>query len=104
VPLYLETNAMFSHEAQQLKYVVHIAACDIKLPEHKATRTYDILFIEELRTVKCFHNSPAYVFAKIIVLKETSSEMVELVAQSLATLTTNDLLLVLQPVTPIFQT
>lgn len=103
VPLYLETNAMFSREAQQLKHAVHIAACDIKLPEHKATPTYDLLLSEELRTVKCFHHSPAYVFAKVIVLKETSIETVELVAQSLATID-DDLLLVLQPVTPIFLT
>jgi organic radical activating enzyme len=40
---------------------------------------------------------------KVVVLKETSSEMIELVAQSLATID-DDLLLVLQPVTPIFQT
>jgi organic radical activating enzyme len=103
VPLYLETNAMFSRDAQQLKNVVHIAACDIKLPEHRATETYDLLLNEELRTVKCFHNSPAYVFAKVVVLKETSSEMIELVAQRLATID-NNLLLVLQPVTPMSQT
>jgi len=103
VPLYLETNAMFSRAAQQLKNVVHIVACDIKLPEHRATAAFDLLLSEELRTVKCFRDSPAYVFAKVVVLKETSSEMIELVAQRLATVD-NDLLLVLQPVTPIFQT
>jgi len=103
VPLYLETNAMFSRDAQQLKNVVHIVACDIKLPEHRATATYDLLLNEELRTVKCFSDSPAYVFAKVVVLKETSSEMIELVAQRLATID-NNLLLVLQPVTPISQT
>ncbi|MCJ7639732.1 MAG: 7-carboxy-7-deazaguanine synthase QueE [Euryarchaeota archaeon] len=103
VPLYLETNAMFSRDAQQLKNVVHIAACDIKLPEHRATATYNLLLNEELRTVKCFHNSPAYVFAKVVVLKETSSEMIELVAQHLSTID-NNLLLVLQPVTPMSQT
>ncbi|MGZ4863300.1 MAG: 4Fe-4S cluster-binding domain-containing protein [Halobacteriota archaeon] len=101
-PLYLETNAMFSREAEKLKNAVHIAACDIKLPEHKATDAYELLLNEELRTVKCFHNSSAYVFAKVIILKETSSAMVELVAQSLATID-DDLLLVLQPATSIFQ-
>jgi organic radical activating enzyme len=103
VPLYLETNGMSSHEAQLLKHAVHIVACDIKLPEHGATATYDLLLSEELRTVKCFHNSPADVFAKVVVLKQTSSEMIELVAQRLARID-NNLLLVLQPVTPIFQT
>jgi organic radical activating enzyme len=62
-----------------------------------------LLLSEELRTVKCFCDSPAYVFAKVVVLKETSSEMIELVAQRLATID-NNLLLVLQPVTPISQT
>ncbi len=103
VPLYLETNAMFSREAQKLKHAVHIVACDIKLPEHRATATYDVLLSEELRTVKCFCNSPAHVFVKVVVLKETSNEMIELVAQKLAAID-NNLLLVLQPVTPIFQT
>jgi hypothetical protein len=94
---------MFSRKAKQLKHVVHIVACDIKLPEHRATPTYNFLLSEELRTLKCFHNCPAYVFAKVVVRKETSSEMVEQVAQSLATID-DDLLLVLQPVTAIFQT
>lgn len=88
VPLYLETNAMFSRDAQKLKNVVQIAACDIKLPEHRATATYDLLLNEELRTVKCFHNSPAYVFAKVVVLEETSSEMVESWPKALRPLTT----------------
>jgi organic radical activating enzyme len=100
-PLYLETNAMFSRDAQQLKHAVHIAACDIKLPEHAATTTYDLLLREELRTIECFHNSQAYVFAKVVVLKETLSETIELVAQRLAAID-DDLLLVLQPVTPLF--
>jgi 7-carboxy-7-deazaguanine synthase len=102
-PLYLETNAMFSRKAKQLKHAVHIVACDIKLPEHRATFTYDLLLSEELRTVKCFHDSSAYVFAKVIVHKETSSEMVEIAAQSLATID-DDLLLVLQPETAFFPT
>jgi len=98
-PLYLETNGMFSREAQRLKHAVHVAACDIKLPEHRATATYDLLLREELRTIECFHNSQAHVFVKVVVLKETSSETIELVAQRLATID-NNLLLVLQPVTP----
>jgi organic radical activating enzyme len=81
---------------------VHIAACDIKLPEHRATATYELLLREELRTIECFHNSQASVFAKVVVLNETMSETIELVAQRLAAID-NNLLLVLQPVTPIFQ-
>jgi organic radical activating enzyme len=102
-PLYLETNAMFSREAQRLKHAVHVAACDVKLPEHRATATYDLLLREELRTIECFHNSQAHAFAKVVVLKETLSETIELVAQRLATID-NNLLLVLQPVTPLFKT
>ena len=88
VPLYLKTNAMFSREAKQLKHAVHSVACDIKLPKHRATPTYDLLLREELRTVKCFHNSPAYVLAKVVVLEETSSEMVESWPKALRPLTT----------------
>jgi 7-carboxy-7-deazaguanine synthase len=102
VPLYLETNAMFSRDAKKLKDAVHIVACDIKLPEHRATAIYDLLLREELRTIACFHNSPAHVFAKIVVLKETTSETIEEVAERLAAVN-DDLLLILQPVTPTIQ-
>ena len=103
VPLYLETNAIFSRDAQMLKHAVHVVACDIKLPEHRATASHDVLLSEELRTVKCFHNSPAHVFVKLVVLKETSNEMIEVMAQRLATIDSN-LQLVLQPVTPNLKT
>jgi organic radical activating enzyme len=97
-PLYLETNAMFSRDAQQLKHAIQIAACDIKLPEHRATAIYDLLLREELRTIECFCNSPTYVFAKVVVLKETTNETIEEVAQHLAAID-EDLLLILQPIT-----
>jgi organic radical activating enzyme len=97
-PLYLETNGMDSRGALRLKHAVDVAACDIKLPEHGASPTYDLLLREELRTVQAFYLSQTEVFVKVVVLKQTSSEMIEFVAQRLAEIST-DLLLVLQPVT-----
>ncbi len=97
-PLYLETNGMDSRSARRLKYVVDVAACDIKLPEHGASPTYDLLLREELRTIQEFYLSQTDVFIKVVVLKQTSSEMIAFVAQRLAEIST-DLLLVLQPVT-----
>jgi 7-carboxy-7-deazaguanine synthase len=97
-PLYLETNGMDSLSATRLKYVVDVAACDIKLPEHRASPTYHALLREELRTIEAFYLSQTDVFVKIVVLKQTSSEIIEFVAQRLAAISTN-LLLVLQPVT-----
>jgi len=97
-PLYLETNGMDSRGARRLKHAVDVAACDIKLPEHSASPTYDLLLREELRTIQEFYLSQTDVFIKVVVLKQTSSEMIEFVAQRLAEIST-DLLLVLQPVT-----
>jgi len=96
-PLYLETSGMDSRGALRLKHAVDVAACDIKLPEHGASPTYDLLFREELRTIQVFHHSQTDVFVKVVVLKQTSSEMIEFVARRLAEISA-DLLLVLQPV------
>jgi organic radical activating enzyme len=69
-PLYLETNGMDSRSARRLKYVVDVAACDIKLPEHGASPTYDLLLREELRTIQEFYLSQTDVFIKVVVLKQ----------------------------------
>ena len=102
-PLYLETNGMDSRGARYLKHAVDVAACDIKLPEHGASPTYDLLLREELRTIQEFYLSQIDVFVKVVVLKQTSSETIEFVAQRLAAIST-DLLLVLQPVTHTMRT
>jgi organic radical activating enzyme len=99
-PIYLETNASSSRSAWRLKHSVCVAACDIKLPEHEATPTYKRLLREELRTIKFFYESQVDVFAKIVAMRETVSDTIECVAQRLAAIDSN-LLLVLQPVTPI---
>ena len=101
-PIYLETNAFSSRSARRLNQSVCIAACDIKLPEHGATPAYGRLLREELRTIKCFHESQVDVFAKVVAMRETVSETIECVAQRLAAIDSN-LLLVLQPVAPIFR-
>jgi organic radical activating enzyme len=97
-PLYLETNGMDSRSARCLKHAVDVAACDVKLPEHSASPFYQLLLREELRTIETFYLSQTDVFVKVVVLKQTSSEMIDFVAQRLASIST-DLLLVLQPVT-----
>jgi organic radical activating enzyme len=96
-PLYLETNGMDSRRAMRLKHVVDVAACDVKLPEHGASPSYHLLLREELRTIEAFYLSQTDIFVKVVVLKQTSSEMIDFVAQRLAGIST-DLLLVLQPV------
>jgi len=39
-PLYLETNAGFPEKAMEIKDIISIASCDIKLPEHQCTHDY----------------------------------------------------------------
>ena len=98
-PMYLETNAFSSLNARRLTQSVSIVACDIKLPEHGATSAYEQLFREELRTIKFFQKSEVDVFAKVVAIKDTASETIARVAQQLATIDDN-LLLILQPVAP----
>ena len=98
-PLYLETNGMLSRAAQRIKNQISVAACDVKLPEHKAALTYDMLLREELRSIKVFHESDVDVFVKIVITRNTKQSVLAPVAQRLARIDP-DLLLVLQPVTP----
>lgn len=99
-PMYLETNAFSSRSARRLKQSISIAACDIKLPEHGATSAYEQLFREELRTIRFFQKSKVEVFAKVVAMKETTSETIARVARHLATID-NNLPLILQPVAPV---
>ena len=66
--------------------------------EHGASPSYHLLLREELRTIEAFYLSQTDVFVKVVVLKQTSSEIIDFVARRLAGIGT-DLLLVLQPVT-----
>jgi organic radical activating enzyme len=99
-PIYLETSAFSSQSARRLEKSVSIAACDIKLPEHGATSAYEQLFREELRTIKFFYKCQVDVFAKVVAMEETESEIIANVARHLAAIDSN-LPLVLQPVAPI---
>jgi organic radical activating enzyme len=98
-PFYLETNAIFWRHAQQIKDVIEVAACDIKLPEHKSSANYLSLLNDELKTIKLFNDFGVEVFVKMIIMKETRKESL---IPPLITLSkiNPDLLLVLQPVTP----
>jgi len=96
-PLYLETNSGFPEKANQIKDVIDIAACDIKLPEHNATKNYSELLKKELETVSIFNNS-GFVFVKIVVLPETTIESISDAVIGIS-LIDKDIPLVLQPVT-----
>jgi 7-carboxy-7-deazaguanine synthase len=97
-PFYLETNAIFWRHAQQIKDVIDVAACDVKLPEHKSSADYLSLLNDELKTIKLFNDFGVTVFVKMIIMKETCKE--SLIPPLVALSKINpDLLLVLQPVT-----
>ncbi len=99
-PFYLETNAMFWRHAQLIKDVIDVAACDVKLPEHRSSEDYLSLLTDELKTIEIFNDFGITVFAKMIIMKETRKESL---IPPLITLSeiNPDLLLVLQPVTPL---
>jgi len=99
-PIYLETNAIFWQHAKQVKDVIDIAACDVKLPEHGCSSDYTTLLKDELKTIKIFNDQGISVFVKMIIMRETRQE--SLIPPLIALSEINpDLLLVLQPVTPL---
>ena len=97
-PLYLETNGCLPDEAKKLQYIVDVAACDIKLPEHKATKNYRSLLKAELETVGIFYNAGAFTFAKCVVTDRTSGNDLDTIVRALSDID-ETLPLVLQPVT-----
>jgi organic radical activating enzyme len=99
-PIYLETNSIFWQHAKQVKDVIDIAACDIKLPEHGSSLDYTTLLKDELQTIKIFNDRGISVFVKMTIMRETCQE--SLIPPLIALSEINpDLLLVLQPVTPL---
>ncbi len=96
-PLYLETNSGFPEKARELKDIISIASCDIKLPEHDSTDHYDELLKNELETISIF-NEASETFVKIIVLPETTRRSISMAVEGLASID-RDIPLILQPVT-----
>ncbi|MDW7776592.1 MAG: 7-carboxy-7-deazaguanine synthase QueE [Methanosarcinales archaeon] len=98
-PLYLETNGCLPGEARKVQYVVDVAACDIKLPEHNASDDYRSLLKAELETVGIFYEAGAVTFAKCVVTDRTSDDALKTIASSLSEID-DTMPLILQPVTP----
>ena len=99
-PIYLETNAGLPDSARSIADHIDVAACDIKLLEHRATRDYDSLLDAELQSIEIFHTSGVETFAKIIVLPETTEKSIGGAIFGIKSI--DDLIpLVMQPVTPL---
>lgn len=97
-PLYLETNSGFPEKARELRDIIDIASCDIKLPEHEATDHYHELLENELETISIF-NETANTFVKLVVMAETTIQSISPAVNGIASID-RDIPLVLQPVTP----
>ncbi len=96
-PLYLETNAGFPEKAKELKDMVAIASCDIKLPEHNSTDHYTELLKNELETISIF-NETSKTFVKVIVLPGTTPQSISPAVEGVASIDPG-IPFVLQPVT-----
>ncbi len=96
-PLYLETNSGFPEKARELKDIISIASCDIKLPEHDSTDHYSELLNNELETISIF-NETSKTFVKIIILPETTRTSLSDAVEGLSNID-RDIPLILQPVT-----
>ena len=96
-PLYLETNSGFPEKAREIKDIISIASCDIKLPEHDSTDHYSELLKNELETISIF-NETSETFVKIIILPETTEESISNAVEGIASIDKN-IPLILQPVT-----
>jgi 7-carboxy-7-deazaguanine synthase len=97
-PLYLETNGCLPDRAREMQYVIDVAACDIKLPEHNASDDYRSLLKVELETLGLFYEAGAATFAKIVVTDKTTDDDLITIANSLSEIDTT-IPLILQPVT-----
>ncbi|MBU4372940.1 MAG: 7-carboxy-7-deazaguanine synthase QueE [Euryarchaeota archaeon] len=100
-PLYLETNAGFPKKAKELKDIVAIASCDIKLPEHGSTDHYAELLRNELKTISIF-NETSKTFVKIIVLPETTIQSISHAVDGVESIDPG-IPFILQPVTDVKQ-
>ncbi len=99
VPLYLETNSGFPKYARSVADLIDVAACDIKLPEHRSTDDYDRLLHAELETIEIFHSMDVETFVKIVVLMETTEESIKSAVSGIKSID-ESIPLILQPVTP----
>jgi organic radical activating enzyme len=96
-PLYLETNAGFPEKAREIKDIISIASCDIKLPEHQCTQDYSGLLERELETISIF-NETAETFVKVIILPQTTKESLSRAVDGVESIDIN-IPFILQPVT-----
>ncbi len=99
-PMYLETNAGIPDAARTVSDAIEIAACDIKLPEHRSTDEYDRLHGYELETIRIFHSRDVETFAKIIVLRNTTIESIKKAILDIEAIN-SEIPLILQPATPL---
>lgn len=96
-PIYLETNSGLPEKARELKDIIAIASCDIKLPEHDCTENYGGLLKKELETISIF-NEAVETFVKIVILPQTSKESISMAVEGIASID-RDIPLILQPAT-----
>jgi len=96
-PLYLETNAGFPEKAREIKDIISIASCDIKLPEHQCTHNYSQLLEKELETISIL-NETAQTFVKVIILPQTTKESLSRAVEGVESIDIN-IPFILQPVT-----
>ncbi|MBE0522977.1 MAG: 7-carboxy-7-deazaguanine synthase QueE [Methanosarcinales archaeon] len=97
-PLYLETNGCLPDRARDVQYVIDVAACDIKLPEHNAYDDYRSLLKAELETLGVFYEAGAATFSKTVVTDKTNDDDLKTIANSLSEIDAA-IPLILQPVT-----
>jgi 7-carboxy-7-deazaguanine synthase len=96
-PLYLETNAGFPQKAREIKDIIAIASCDIKLPEHDCTDNYSQLLKNEIETISIL-NETAKTFVKVIIMPQTTKQSLSLAIEGVKSIDRN-IPFILQPVT-----
>ncbi len=96
-PLYLETNSGFPEKAREIKDIIAIAACDIKLPEHDCTDHYSELLKNELETISIL-NETAKTFVKVIIVPDTTKKSLSFAIEGVYSIDKN-IPFILQPVT-----
>lgn len=100
----LETNATLPDNLLDLVDVVDLVSMDIKLPEHFSTKDEWLnVYESELKSIKIMEDNNLKYYIKIVVSPSTPIKIIEDILNDLNTLTSRDVEVVVQPVSPMSQ-
>ncbi|MBO7719806.1 MAG: 7-carboxy-7-deazaguanine synthase QueE [Methanosphaera sp.] len=100
-PAMLETNATLPDNLRLLKDVITVVSMDIKLPEHFEDKSqWQDAYSMELESIRIMQEENIDYYLKIVVSDDTPLEVIGQILDDLNEIQGDDILLVVQPVSP----